>query len=142
MVSIRSISERDIAIELVLHYVETESISFSLMGFYDDDFDFLQELAVRLDVSRDTAFVRKLRRVVRRLVRYGVMYSCMKATAKEYIDEPAKQMNYYLKTGKEHLIRQPHRPGITLGPKGEVEFLLRHAYPRPEVQPPSNEESK
>lgn len=132
---IRSISERDIATALVLHYVETKSISFSLMGFYDDDIDFLQELAARLDVAYDGAFIRKLRRVVQRLVRYGVMYSRMRGTAKEYVDEPAKQMNYYLKPGKEHLIDQPYRPGVTLGPMGEIEFLLRHAYPRPDAQP-------
>lgn len=128
---LRGISEREIAIALVLHYAESECISFSLMGFYDDDFDFLQGLAERLGVSHDKPMENKLRRVVRRLVQYGVLHAHMGATAKEYIDEPSKQMNYKLKPGKAHLMLQPHRPGITMGPEGEAEYLLRHAYPAP-----------
>ena len=130
--SVRHLSEREIALALVLEYAETSCISFSLMGFYDDDADFLQALSERLNVPNDSAFKNKLTRVVRRLVNYGVFYSRMSGTAKEYIDEPAKQMNYRMRPGKAELIRQERRPGITLGPLGEAEFLLRHAYPRPD----------
>lgn len=131
--SMRSVTEREIAMALVLEYVETNCISFSLMGFYDDDADFLQGLAERLKVPNDTSFKNKLTRVVRRLVNYGVLYSRMSGTAKEYIDEPAKQMNYRLKNGKAELIRQERKPGVTMGPEGEVSFLLRHAYPEPDA---------
>lgn len=129
---VRRLSEREIAIALLLEYAETNCISFSLMGFYDDDYDFLQGLAKRLSVPHDMAFKSKLRRVVQRLVSYGVLYASMRRTDKHYIDEPAKQRNYRLRTGKAELMRQPYRPGITFGSEGEAEHLLRDAYPRPE----------
>ncbi len=43
--------------------------------------------------------------------------------------EPNRQQNYRLRPGKGHLLRQERRPGITYGPQGEAEWLLRHAYP-------------
>ena len=130
--SVRRISERDIALSLVMHYAEDNCTSFSLIGFYDDDFDFLQGLAERLHVPNDTAFKNKLARVVRVLVNYGVLYSRMSGTSKEYIDEPAKQMNYWLKPGKADLIRRG-KTHCTMAPEDEAAFLLRHAYPEPEV---------
>lgn len=131
--SMRSVTEREIAMALVLEYVETNCISFSLMGFYDDDADFLQGLAERLNVPNDSSFKNKLTRVVRRLVNYGVLNSRMSGTAKEYVDEPSKQMNYRLKNGKAEVIRQERKPGVTMGPEGETAFLLRHAYPEPDA---------
>lgn len=130
--NIRRISEREIAMALVLEYAETHCISFSLMGFYDDDADFLQGLAVRLRVPNNKAFWAKLTRVVRKLVNYGVFHARMRGTAKEYIDEPAKQMTYWMRAGKDALLRREYKPGVTMGPEGEAAFLLRHAYPKDE----------
>ena len=124
----RMLSEREIAIALVLEYADSGCTSFSLMGFYDDDFEFLHALADRLNVKDDQAFRNKLRRVVRHLVNYGVLSSRMQGTAKEYCDEPAKQMNYKLKPGKAELIRKG-KTDHTMAPEDEAAFLLRHAYP-------------
>ena len=127
------LSERSMAIALVLEFAETNCITFSMMNFYDDDADFLDGLAARLEVTNSVAFRRKITRVVRKLVNFGVLHSRMRGTAKEYFGEPAKQMSYWLRPGKEHLLREESRPGITMGPQGEAEYLLRHAYPRPET---------
>lgn len=127
--SIRSVPEHKVAEALVLEFAETNAISISLMDFYDDDCDFLQGLSERLNVPNDTPFKNKLRVVVRRLVNYGVMHGRMCSTAKEYIGEPAKQMNYTLKAGKAALVRRG-KTDCTMEPEGEVAFLLRHAYPQ------------
>lgn len=125
---IRGVSEREIAIALVMEFAEGEHHDFSMMGFYDDDADFLRAVASRLNVLNNKAFISKMTRVVRCLVNYGVLHSRMMSTQKEYIDEPAKQTNYWLKPGKANLIR--HEPGVHwMGALGETEFLLRHAYP-------------
>ncbi|MBK6616334.1 MAG: hypothetical protein IPG27_20415 [Ottowia sp.] len=119
------------AIALVLEYAQSEAISFSLLGFYDDDHEFLSGLAERLEVRQDRAYTNKLTKVVRRLVNYGVLYARMSGTSKEYLGEPAKQMNYRLKVGKAELIRKG-KTHCTMEPEGEAAFLLRHAYPEPE----------
>ncbi|ABO59865.1 hypothetical protein LA345_39985 (plasmid) [Burkholderia vietnamiensis] len=129
---IRGVSERDIALALVLEYAELEIASFSLMGFYDNDFEFLEGLSTRLSVPNDAAFLNKLRKVVRRLVNYGVLCARMSATAKEYVDEPAKQTNYMMKPGKAALIRRGET-AVTMAPQEEAAFLLRHAYPEPQA---------
>lgn len=116
-----------------MQYAETNTLNFSLMGFYDDDFDFLQGVAERLKVPHDAAFTNKLRKVVRQLVNYGVMSGSMSATDKDYIDEPAKQMNYTLKAGKAALIRRG-KTNCTMEPEGEVAYLLRYAYPELETE--------
>lgn len=127
---IRGVSERELAIALVLEFALGMYNTFSMMGFYDDDADFLSEVASRLQVQNNKAFTSKMTRVVRRLVNYGVLYSRMMPTRKEYIGEPAKQTNYWLKPGKAELIR--HEPGEHwMGALGETEFLLRRAYPKP-----------
>jgi len=126
--SIKQVSESFLAEALILDLVDSRLPRFSLMGFYDDDREFLVGLAERLNIKFDVSFINKLRKVVRRLVSYGVLYSCMSGTAKEYVDEPAKQMNYTLKTGKAELIRRG-KTEHTQEPEWEVAFLLRHAYP-------------
>ena len=126
---IRSVPAHEIAAALVLEYAEVNAISISLMNFYDDDMDFLQGLADKLHVKNDTSYKNKLRLVIRRLVSYGVMHARMCSTGKEYIGEPAKQMNYTLKVGKAALIRRG-KSDCTMEPDREVAFLLRHAYPQ------------
>lgn len=127
--AIRGISEREIAVALVLELAEGKYHDFSMMGFYDDDADFLREVAARLNVPNNKSFISKMTRVVRHLVNYGVLHSRMMSTHKEYIGEPAKQTNYWLKPGKAELIR--HEPGEHwMGALGETEFLLRRAYPK------------
>lgn len=129
---VRQVSERDIACALVLEYAESGATSFALMGFYDDDAEFLGSLADRLGVPNTKAFTNKLTKVVRRLVNYGVLYAQMSGTNKEYFGEPEKQMNYTLKTSKAALIRRG-KTEHTMEPEGEVAFLLRHAYPAPDA---------
>lgn len=100
------------------------------MEFYDDDFDFLQ-LADRLDMPYNAAFMNKLARLVRVLVNYGVLYSRMSSTSKEYIDEPGKQMNYWLRSGKASLMAR--KVALHVAPEEEAALLLRHANPEPEL---------
>ncbi len=131
---VHTLSERTIALALVMEFAEQNTTSFSLLGFYDDDLAFLEGLADRLRVRNDRAFVDKLRRIVRRLTNYGVLIGEMKGTSKEYVGEPAKQMNYWLKPGKAELIRKG-KTDYTMAPEDEAAFLLRHAYPADEAQP-------
>lgn len=128
---IRLVPERAIAIGLLLEYADWDLSSFSLMGFYDDDFDFLVGVAKRLGVENDKAFINKLTRVVRRLVQYNVLYSKMRGTNKEYYGEPTKQMDYWPRPGKIELIRKGKTEN-TMSPEDECSFLLRHAYPEEE----------
>lgn len=129
---IRAVPERDIALSLVLEFAQSEWGQFSLLGFYDHDADFIKTLAERLHVKNDLAFINKLRRVVRTLARYRVLHSRMSSTHKEYIDEPSKQMNYWLRPGKAELIRKG-KTDYTMAPEDETAFLLRHAYPKPDI---------
>lgn len=126
---VRDVSERELAIALVLQLAHEPTERFSPMGSYDDDAEFMFDLAVELNVPDDQAFKNKVVKVCRHLVRFGVLHAKIAQTAKEYIDEPNRQQNYTLRTGKGHLLRQECRPGITYGPQGEAEWLLRHAYP-------------
>lgn len=128
---IRSVSERDIAMALVLEYAESNMFSFSLLGFYDNDASFISDLAERLRVTDDKAYRNKLRKVVRHLVTYGVLSSRMAGTQKEYIGEPAKQTDYALKPGKAALIRKG-KTDHTMEPEDEAAYLLRRAYPEPQ----------
>lgn len=127
--SMRSVTERELAIELVLELAQEPTHTFSPMGFYDDDYEFLGSLSERLNAPNDNQFKRKVIKVCRRLVNYGVLFARIKQTAKEYSDEPNRQQNYTLRPGKAHLLMQPARQGVTFGPQGEAEWLLRHAYP-------------
>jgi hypothetical protein len=133
---VRKVSEREIAIACVIELATQPPYKFSLLGFYDDDEDYLTALAERLGVPKPgtpggNAFKNKLTKVVRRLVRFGVLRSQMSGTAKEYFGEPAKQMNYYLDPGRARRMR-PGAKGYN-GPEWEAEFLLRNAYPRPNL---------
>lgn len=127
----RNVSERDIAIALVLEFAKSGLRQFALFGFYDDDAEFLGELATRLGVADDRAFRNKLTRVVRKLVSYGVLYAKMRGTHKEYIGEPAKQMEYgFCNPGKANLLTRGESD-YTGSPEWEASFLLRRAYPEP-----------
>lgn len=126
---IRSVGDRELAIELVLELAKTPTETFSPMCFYDDDFDFMQALSQRLNVPHDKPFKNKVVKVCRHLVRYGVLHARITQTAKEYIDEPNRQQNYSLRPGKSFLLISEAIPGVRYGPRGEAEWLLRHAYP-------------
>ena len=69
----RQVSEREIAISLVIALAESGLPSFSLAGYYEDDEDFLHELAGRLNVEKEKPFVNKLRKVTRKLVNADVL---------------------------------------------------------------------
>lgn len=126
---VRDVSEREIAIALVLEFAESGLHSFALLGFYDDDQDFLGDLANRLGVADDSVFRNKLTRVVRRLVSYGVLYAKMRGTHKEYVGEPAKQMAYgFSNPGKANLLTRGESDH-TGTPEWEANFLLRRTYP-------------
>lgn len=126
----RQIGEYEIAETLVLCLAEHSSYRFALLGFYDDDMDFLHSLQTALNVKDDKAWQNKLTKVVRRLVNYGVLTAGMYGTHKEYIGEPTKQMDYWLLPGKARLLTRG-ATDVTMSPKGEAKFLLRHAYPQP-----------
>lgn len=131
---IREVEEREIAMAVVLELASSGLREFSLMGFYDEDAEFLSDLAARLSVAEDKAFHAKLTRVVRRLVNYSVLYRSMRGTNKEYIDEPAKQMNYgFVNPGKYRLLTDGPTEHIRT-PEWEAGFLLRHAYPDPALE--------
>ena len=130
----RQVTEREFAVALCLEFAEPSTVSFALHGFYDDDQEFLLALADRLGLPCNQPFIRKLTKVVRRLVNFGVFHSRMSRTAKEYIDEPAKINKYWMRNGKQDLIRAAADEAARerrhlMTPEGEVSFLLRHAYP-------------
>lgn len=107
--------------------------AFSLYGYYDDDHEFFVDLAKTLDVKADKAFHNKLTKVVRELVHAGIFWGQMQSTQKYYIGEPTHQKNYmWCNLGKRDLIANGERPGITMTPQGEAEFLLRRVYPYPD----------
>lgn len=127
----RDVTERELALALVLELAESGAPYFAPYGYYDDDSDFLSSLAARLGVVEDKAFNSKLRRVARRLVNYGVLYGQMRGTMKEYFGEPTKQMEYGFKNpGKAHHLTSPKSAAL-MGPEREAAFLIRHAYPEP-----------
>ena len=125
----REISERDIAINLVIELAESGLSSFSLLGFYDDDCYFLSDLAERLNVIEDKSWKNKLTKVVRVLVNYGVLTARMNNNHKDHIGEPTKQMEYTLKVGKAQLLTRG-KTEYTGDPEWEASFLLRNAYPK------------
>jgi len=125
---IRSISEREIAINLVLELAESGLRRFSLLQAYDDDAQFVDDLARRLNVVLDKAFDAKLTRVVRKLVNAGALESMMSSTHKEYIGEPTKQRDYWLPPGKARLLTVG-ATDHTGAPEWEAAYLIRRAYP-------------
>lgn len=130
---IRSVSERELALALVQELAHTTGERFSLLGFYDHDVEFVEALAERLNVRKDKAFSNKLRQVTRELVSWRVLSATMRGTGKEYLGEPAKQMEYELPPGKGALIRKG-KTEHTWEPEEEAAWLIRRAYPAPEVK--------
>lgn len=127
----RQVSERELAIALVLELAESGLSRFSLLGFYDDDAGFIDGLAKRLQIEFSKSFQNKVTKVVRRLVNYGVLYSEVRGTHKEYLGEPSKQREYWLNPGKANLLTRG-KTDYTMAPENEAAYLLRHAYPDPE----------
>lgn len=127
----RRVGEAEIAAALCLVYAEDHINWFSMMGYYDNDADFIAAVAERVGATNSVAFTAKMTRVVRRLVQYGVLVAQMHGTHKEYFGEPSKQMEYQMKAGKASLI-QRGKTEHTMTAAGEVRFLLRHAYPQQE----------
>ena len=125
----RQISEREIAIALVMQLAEHSHHHFSLLGFYDSDIDFLENLSDRLNAEGGKVFKNKVQRVIRKLVRHGVLLASMRGTHKEYFGEPTKQMEYgFASPGKDRLLTLG-RTEHTNEPEWEAAFLLRRAYP-------------
>lgn len=125
----KKVTEREIAVALVLELALSELPSFSMMGFYDDDAEFIDAVAERVSTPNNKAFTNKMTKVVRELVNCGVLVSRMGSTHKEYFGEPTKQKDYWLKPGKARLI-QRGKTEHTMDSEGETDFLLRHAYPK------------
>ena len=126
----RQVSEREIALTLVLMLAQSNYKRFALQQFYDDDMEFIDDVRKELNIEFSKAWDNKLAKVVRRLVNYGVFESRMSSTQKEYVGEPAKQRDYWLPPGKRDLINRG-QTDYTMTPEGEVKFLLRRAYPDP-----------
>lgn len=135
---IRYISEREIALKLVLLLAQRAasafpSYEFSLLRFYDDDLDFVDDLLQELNTTECNAALRKINSVVRKLVQYGILYGSTRSNHKEYIGEPTHQRNYgFADRGKILLLTAGEIPGIRGTPEWEAAFLLRRVYPKPE----------
>lgn len=127
----RAVSEREIAIALVLEFAEFDYGQFSMLGQYDNDAEFIDGVAERLNTKNDQAFTNKMKKVVRVLENYGVLTGRMMSTNKYYVGELTHQKNYWMQPGKVNLIRRG-KTANTMDPQGEAEFLLRKAYPRPD----------
>lgn len=128
----RQVSEREIAMNLVIALAESGLSSFSLAGYYEDDEDFLHALAQRLNVENGKPLVNKLRKVARRLVNYEVLIAERVANDRWYAGQSGGQMEYRLRPGKATLLTQP-QSDCTLGLEGEAAFLIRRAYSNPEL---------
>ena len=120
--------ESEIALALVLELAHTQGETFSLMGFYDHDVNFVEGLAERLGVACEKPFLNKLKKVTRILVSHGALCAEMIGTHREYTGQPARQMNYSLPHGKGGLMRRG-KTEHTWKPEKEAAWLLRRAYP-------------
>lgn len=133
----REIPEREIALAVCLELAQGGTREFSLLGFYDDDIEYLDDLMKRLRVDGSPgapikAWRNKVRKVVQHLVKWNVLYASRRGTHKEYLGEPTQQTNYgFVNPGKYHSLNSPAENG-RWGSYREAEFLLRHAYPRPD----------
>ena len=129
----REVTEREIALHLLVRLARLTPSTFSVTAFYDDDQDFLEDLGEALNARFDRPLTNKLRNVVRQLVRYGVLSAAMCGTSKEYIDEPARLMVYSLDPRYSPRLAPDLHPRYTpmegASPIGESAFLLRRAYP-------------
>lgn len=126
--SIRSVSEYDLALAIILTLANHYERSFSMNGGYDSDIDFLCKLAERLQVISDHAFQNKIIRVIRKLVNYGALNAQMNKTHSQYYGQPKKVMEYSLPVGKRELLVRGETDH-TFSPEGEAAFLLRRAFP-------------
>ena len=131
----RQLSERKIAVGLMVKLARMTPPVFSMLRFYDDDADFVNELLEQLGLPNNKASHNKLLKVARALVRVGALRSQMRGTAKEYLGEPAKQLNYILDTRYQPRLAPDLHPRYTpmfgSTPELEAEHLIRRAYPRP-----------
>ena len=127
----RQVSEREIAIALVIALAESGLPSFSLAGYYEDDEDFVHALAKRLNVESGKSFVNKVRKVTRRLVNADALIAERATNDRWYAGQSGGQMEYRLRPGKATLLTQAASDS-TMGPEGEAAFLIRRAYPNPE----------
>ena len=59
----------------------------------------------------------------------------MQGTMKEYLGEPARQMNYTFFNTLVHA-RESERLGLTMGPAREAAWVLRRAYTIPDSEMP------
>lgn len=125
------VSERDLAIALVLELAESHLDGFALLGAYDDDVEFLDALARRLGVAAGKPFLNKTTKVVRKLVNTGALCSSMWQTRSTVYGQPLRQMEYRLPPGKAALLTAG-KTEHTMTPHGEAAFLVRAAYPRPD----------
>lgn len=128
----RQVSEREIAITLVIALAESGLPSFSLAGYYEDDEDFVNTLAERLNVQSGKSFVNKVRKVTRILVNADVLIAERATNDRWYAGQSGGQMEYRLRPGKATLLTHP-ASDCSMGPEGEAAFLIRRAYPNPEL---------
>ena len=108
---------------------------FCCYAYYDDDIDFIGEVAEKLGASDMPckSFVSRMQKVCRRLVQCGVLTSTLKSCHAEYFGEP-RVLNSYEFSNPSYCMRLapdlwPHyKPGCS--PDWELDFLLRNAYPK------------
>ena len=128
---IRNVSQRELAIALLIELADAGGDGISLLGCFEYHNHTIGEIATRIDVISDDALFRKLRVVARRLVTFGVLSSNMVYSPDVYasaIAGASKTMFYALYPGKRFLLTSDATCG-RFGPEGEAGYLLRNAYP-------------
>jgi hypothetical protein len=126
----RNVSEREIAIALLIRLAEYDQCGFrgfSFSEFTEKDVCFIDGLARRIGIANDEAYRNKLRRVTRKLVRDNVLRSEMRTTTKE-----KKQMNYMFPNSwtASRMVRK-ETDDATSSQEREAKYLLSRVYPEP-----------
>lgn len=125
--SSHQISEREIAIALVLTLANHHANEFSNLLFRDT-------LTARLNVVDNNPFQDKLVRVTRKLVRNGVLFGRWRHCWKEYAGEPTKLMVYGFYSPGKHRLLTMGKTEHTWEPEVEAAYLIRRVYPDPAGQ--------
>jgi len=122
-----------ILMELARH--KEGRFSFCCSFSYDDDSEFLNRVAERLDlVSMGcNAFLSRIQRVCRRLEQYGILTGQLRSCHAEYYGEPRVLKRYeFADHGYAMRLAPDLWPKYTPMGMAEVEldYLLRNAYPK------------
>ena len=95
------LSDREFAGMVLMAMADYQKKYFAPIGFYDDDADVIDDIQERAHVAgwdcAGNKLTNRIKRVCNKLVNGGVLLRGMYGTRKEYVGEPAKQMEYSFK---------------------------------------------